>query len=150
MRTFLTAFALAALMCGCSESGLRLVPAQGKVQFAGGTIPSGEVMVIRFEPTAGGDEQPAGPQVAGKSPAQQQRKAAAGNIKPDGTFVLSTNEPEDGAYEGRYKVTLSMWKTYLGHEPLISSKYERPETTPLEATVKAGEANDFRFELQAL
>jgi hypothetical protein len=149
MRSLGLVLCSVAILAGCSrESGPRLVPAKGTVRFAGGETPKGEVMVIRFEPT-GGSEPSSGPQVAGKpSSAFQTRKAASGTIQPDGTFVLSTNEPNDGAYEGKFKVTFSMFKTYRGRERLIPAKYEKPDTTPFDATVTPGEANDFTFELE--
>jgi hypothetical protein len=131
------------LLSGCGDSGPRLVPVKGTVRFGAGQLPEGEVRVIRFEPIGGSK-----PQTGGKASTNAQDKAASSDIRADGSFALSTNHPNDGAYEGNYKVTFSIWKTYLGREPLIPARYAKPDSTPFEVTVKAGESNEFTFELE--
>lgn len=128
-----TVVAIATLLTGCQE-GPQIYPVSGTVKFADGSIPHGEVAVIRFEPVAG-------------SSAAGETKAAAGDIKPDGSFKLTTLNPDDGAFAGEYKVVFSVFKTYLGREPLIDAKYTTAETTPFTATIKAGSTGPFEYTL---
>lgn len=123
---------VALLLGGCgSSSGVQKVT--GKIEFPGGEVPKGELAVVRFEPVATGGEGVRG---------------ASGDIQPDGTFQLTTLEPNDGAYPGEYKVALTVVKTYYGQEPLIDPKYSSVRTTPFSATVTAGGKNHFEFKVE--
>jgi hypothetical protein len=113
-------------LAGC-DSSPEIHPVTGKVNFPGGEMPQAEIARVAFEPVAEGV------------------KAASGDIKPDGTFQLMTVDPGDGAFAGDYKVALTVHKTYLGRQSLIDKKYTSSTTTPLVATVKAGEKNHFEF-----
>jgi hypothetical protein len=119
---------------GCGGAPVDLVPVSGSVRFEDGTIPTGEVADIYFEPMADGD--------------QPLRKAARGSIDPkDGSFQLTTVEPGDGAILGSYKVILEVHKTYLGRESLIPEQYTDPETTPFQVTVGPSGASQTEFVL---
>jgi hypothetical protein len=76
------------LFPGCGSSGgaaaAPTVPVKGKVTYKGKPVTQGQ---ITFEPTDSGRE-------------------AHGEIKPDGTFELSTFKPGDGAVTGTHKVTV--------------------------------------------
>ena len=130
------------LGAGCSgEPKVSLVPVQGTVRFPDGTIPQGEVAAVFFEPVDIGSQPPT-PGVL--------RKAAFGEINPkDGSFKLTTVQPDDGALPGKYKVIFQVHKTYMGQESLIPGKYTRPETTPFEVTVEPG-CGPFSFTLENL
>jgi len=127
--TLLTA---ALLLAGCGQKQLPLEPVSGKVVFPDGSVPQGEVAVVKFEP--------ANPDT--------DTKAASGDIQPDGTFQLTTIEDNDGALPGEYRVRILIWKTYIGRESMIDKKYDDPNETPLRATVKEGEKNEFTFEVE--
>lgn len=66
------------------------------------------------------------------------RSSASGDIREDGTFRLTTDNPGDGAWLGRHRVLIA--RRYL--EPdrpaprVIDRKYEQYETSGLEVTVK--------------
>lgn len=116
------------LAAGCSGGpGVTMVPVRGTVKFTDGTVPQGEVATVFFEPVAEG------------ATAGTVRKGARGDIDPkDGSFVLTTVDPGDGAIAGKYKVIFTVHKTYMGRESLIPDVYTRPETTPFEVTVERG------------
>jgi len=40
-------------------------------------------------------------------PANQADRGATGSIQEDGTYTLTTNTPNDGAFPGKYKVTIA-------------------------------------------
>jgi hypothetical protein len=84
-----------------------------------------------------------------------QRPQAYGEIKPDGTFTLTTSKPDDGAVPGQYKVRLEPAEENLeipataprGHvnprllKPKIPAKYTREQSSGLVVTIKP-EANE--------
>ncbi len=122
------------LAAGCSGGpDVTMVPVRGTVKFKDGAVPKGEVATVQFEPVAGGPG--------------EVRKMARGDIRPDGSFELSTVKPGDGAIAGKYKVVFTIHKTYMGRESLIAEKYTKPETTPYEVTVEPG-VKPFEFEVE--
>ena len=72
-----------ALLMGCGPDYPDCVPVSGKVTFEGEPVTQG---TITFYPDGG--------------------RAAMGEIQPDGTYVLTTFEPGDGAVPGRHTVTI--------------------------------------------
>lgn len=81
------------MACGCvgGDSRFDTAPVRGKVLCEGQPLTSG---TITFTPVVEG-----GTAVPGKS--------ASGAVGPDGTFVLTTYEPDDGAIIGRHTVYYS-------------------------------------------
>ena len=79
----------AALLGGCGGGEFDTAPVRGKLTCGGQPITFGSVS---FSPLA-----PEGSGLPGK--------AAIGKVQPDGTFVLSTYEAEDGAVVGRHRVS---------------------------------------------
>lgn len=134
MRTFsfLLLAIVVALSAGCNPKGVH--PVSGKVSFAGGQMPVAEIAVIRFEP------------MNTESSAEGTVKAASGQINPDGTYQLTTLDPNDGAFAGEYKVVFSVFKTYMGQESLVDKKFTSASTSPFSAIVKSGK-NTFDFDL---
>jgi len=135
--------ALLALLAsaGCGSSGPEMVPVGGTVKFSDGTVPQGEVAVVRFEPVQPGD---AG---AGGSEAEI-LKGASSDIGPDGSFTLTTVAPGDGVIPGRYKVCFTVLKTYVGEEPLVPAQYRNAQSTPFEVTVGPEGASQTEFVLE--
>lgn len=124
--------ALAPLACGPTGPGM--APVSGKVTYQGKPVPKGS---ITFASTA-----PEG-------------RNATGQLDANGSYTLQTENPRDGALLGEYNVTI-----YAHDEPILDyiprkpippkilspTKYEKPETSGLKATVKSG-SNTFDFDL---
>lgn len=129
----LLVLACGCLVAGCGSSKPAPIPVTGTVKLSQGSLPEGEISVIRFEPIT------PGPDI----------KAASGDIAKDGTFKLTTLKPGDGAYPGDYKVVFSVWKTYIGREELLAPQFTKSEETPLTAKVAPGSQKfDFTVELK--
>lgn len=120
----------ALLLGGCQKNGP--VPVAGKVKFSDGGIPQGEISEIVFEPEDLGS-------------GNENVKGASGKIQPDGSFTITTLNPGDGAYPGKYKVTLKVFESYVTQKSLVEAKFVRKATTPLAAEVPAGGKRDFEF-----
>jgi hypothetical protein len=123
-----------AALAGCSR-GAGMAQVSGRVTFKDGSIPKGGVCVVRFEPT--------------KDTTAKIRKAASGGIQPDGSFVMSTQRPDDGVYCGKYHVTFTVWKAPREPVSLISDEYTNSATTPYHVTVD-GDMHDLVFEIEPL
>lgn len=105
---------------GCAGGEARPVPVRGAVHFHDGTVPRGEIAIIRLEPL-----------VAGGRP-------AFGDIHEDGSFELSTVGGTKGVLPGKYKVTLKVSKTYeRPHVSVVAAKYDRAETSDIEVEVSS-------------
>lgn len=143
IRNMLVCAILALSTVGCGSSGkLPLVKASGEV-LVGGKPAEGALVV--FHP---------------------QEKDRERDVKPfaktnaQGKFVLNTYEEGDGATPGEYKVTI-VWnkagaapKVAFGNDSgqstgpdQLGGRYGNPANTPLSKSVKKGEANEFKFEL---
>jgi len=152
-RLFFLTFACASMAgCGSAGSSLPTLDARGIVTLAGSPVADATVV---FSPTAPGG------------------RAATARTDASGAFILSTLRPNDGALEGSYQVMIHKLTTTGGmsreeyeknYEALTTGKMKMPkevtknelpevyqtlETTPLSATVKSGQTNDFAFDLSA-
>lgn len=127
------------LIAGCSKSNPDIAPVEGVVRFDGKPLPRG---VVRFTPQAG--------------------RSASGRIESNGTFVLGTYSPNDGARVGKHRVTVSAMKEdpekdrlikydenaiTPGNESLIPLHYGSAEFSGLEFEVKPGVTNHAEFDL---
>jgi hypothetical protein len=72
---------------------------------------------------------------------------ATGNTNAEGQFVLMTSEPGDGASVGSHRVSLGSAEEGRRPSMAIPEKYDRPDSSGLTAEVKAGEENNFTFDL---
>jgi hypothetical protein len=68
------------------------------------------------------------------------RVSSQGAIQPDGSFTLSTESENDGAYPGKYQVLITP-APHHGDErrqaaPIIDAQYSDPRTSGLEAVVE--------------
>jgi hypothetical protein len=76
----------------------------------------------------------------------EKQTSARGNIQADGTFKLTTNKPNDGAFKGDYKVLIIEVGRKSGGGPdpnsiapgVMDSMYSDPSTSDLLATVQPG------------
>lgn len=117
------------LLLGCGK-GLGTVPISGKVMYQGKPLGEGMVLYTPVDPNG---------------------RLARGALKPDGTFVLTTNAA-DGAMPGEYKVVVEALAPHPGEPgrgdtpadapppPIerpsrIPPKYGRAEETPLQDSV---------------
>ena len=76
--------------------------------------------------------------------ANKAQAASQGVTNEEGEFVLSTYNPNDGAPEGQYFVTISCedrnGKKVGGEFPeLLPVRYQSPQTSGLKATIEDGE-----------
>jgi hypothetical protein len=123
------------LLAGCGGNGL--MTATGTVKYADGSIPTGEVAMVRFTPTP-------------DSPSPS-RRAVEGTINPDdGSFELMTYRPRDGVHAGNYLVSFTVRENYMDPTSAIPpeySKYDSASTTPLKVTVDSSNRH-FDFVLE--
>lgn len=109
--------------CGGTPSSPAVYPVRGQVRFEG--RPAAGVLVVFHPAQATGSE-----------------LRANGKTGADGSFALSTHEPQDGALPGAYKITL-LWpptedEESLGLKDKLGSKYSDPARTPFSFEVQAG------------
>jgi hypothetical protein len=114
---------------GCRERGPTYVPVTGTVKYSDGTVPTGDIASITFQP-------------ASPSP---DTKAASGSISPDGSFALTSVKPGDGAKPGEYVVTVYVTRGYPAGEMLVADRFTKTDATPLKANVKESGGNNFNF-----
>ncbi len=85
---------------------------------------------------------------------EQLGRSSIGEIKPDGTFQLMTQQPYDGVIPGEYRVTITQPhpepERPEKRKPFLDLMYEDPGATPLRATVEAKSDNDFTFKLRRI
>jgi hypothetical protein len=120
-------FLLACVSLGCN-SGPAISPVSGTVKFEEGSFPACEIASVQFVPVQRTDIS----------------QTSTGMIQADGTYKLSTFNPDDGAMPGEYKVTFQIHKTYIGRESLVAPEFTDHTTTPFTVTVKSGR-NKFDF-----
>ena len=78
-------------------------------------------------------------------------KGASGAINANtGEFTLYTVKPGDGAFPGKYKVTVMLDGSYPpkpnGASSLVPTEYTSPDTTPLTAEISSSKRH-FEFEV---
>ncbi len=115
------------LLVGCGGGDGRM-QVTGSVKYEDGSIPKGATPpVVRFEP---------------EDPNLPNMRPAIGYIDAEtGEFDLYCVKPGDGAYPGKYKVTLRVNTTYPPKPNNVGIatplEYLTPETTPLSAEISA-------------
>jgi hypothetical protein len=118
-------------MSGCS-AGEGTQPVSGTVKLPNGSPITGGLVLFR--------------------PLGRDQKPARGAIAPDGSFRLSTSQPNDGAVPGEYQVAVSTEPPIeviddpakrAAYKSPIDKKYESTDTSPLKYTVSADEENYF-------
>ncbi|MDR3233337.1 MAG: carboxypeptidase-like regulatory domain-containing protein [Planctomycetaceae bacterium] len=83
-----------------------------------------------------------------------EKRPASGVTAADGSFVLTTLKPGDGAYPGKYKVILGKFAqadfTIDGLHPAADTMplaYRSPATTPLEVEVVKGKNKELLLDI---
>ena len=117
---------------GCS--GSNLVEVTGKVTYKGKPVTSGTISFVAAD-----------------------KPSAYGDLNPDGTYALHTNDPGDGATPGAYQVFVVAMQDQAGllpeqrsplPAPTIPIKYTSLATTDLKADVVSGKKNVIDFNLE--
>jgi hypothetical protein len=133
MLRVLTCFASATALSALVLGAVLLVGCGG-----GGTSPvTGKVVYADGQPVAGGT-------VIFTSAAT--KTTATGEIKPDGTFQLTTESTGDGAAPGEYSVVVHDAREY-GKDSMIAPKYRDIAQTPLKFTVEP-KSNEFEIKVE--
>lgn len=114
----------------------KLVTVKGQALFLDKPIPNA---TVTFHPLAATDPK---------------AKTPFAVVKEDGSFVMTTDRPEDGAPPGEYSVTVSWFKPAKGTsaddgigEELLSAKYQRSVSSGLKVTVKEDSAEPVLIKL---
>lgn len=122
------------LGCACIGCGRpSTANVRGKVLYVDGAVPTGGVRIVQFQPTADTNA--------------KVRKAASGEIQPDGSFEVYTRKPGDGIFLGKYAVTFSIWKGPMDPVSLVAHKYTKGDTTPFIVTID-GDRDDLLFKIE--
>jgi hypothetical protein len=125
----LGAMLLVAAGCGTAQDSNRLpvYPATGKISVKG-SAPEGAYIALYSKTKI-------------KAPNGQEVVPTA-QVKPDGTFELSSYAAGDGAPPGEYIVTVQWHKTIkpVGGDPtlgpnLVPTQYSKPQTSPVVVTI---------------
>lgn len=125
------------LVCGgCGSDYPETAQVQGKITFKEAPVVTGRII---FYPTSGA-------------------RLSSGEIKSDGSYALTTFNPNDGALLGKHRVTITSTKVLGPSAPtsvqdeakqtvpsesrvvwLVDKKYSEQSTTDLEVEVKSGD-----------
>jgi len=143
-RRVAAALVLAGLAAGCGPARKPVYPVEGKVMYSNGQPATGALVV--FQPVAPDDQ------------ANPLRPTAT--VNDDGSFQTTTYQPNDGAPEGDYNVTI-VWlekksgDTLIGGgehsalaRDLLQGRYADPKAPRLTAHVQKGAPNTFRFDVE--
>ena len=130
-------------MAGCSSSGPPVAPVKGKVTYDNKPVEGGSITLRPLSVGSGNSKGLLG-------------KPASGVVQADGTFVLTTHKPSDGAVVGKHEISFlpasKPGKPFDPDKPVDYS--EKIELSPYaglvpkekQVEVKAGQ-NDFTIEL---
>ncbi len=118
---------------GCGDGRIATYRVKGQVVFADGTpVRTGTVELQSIE----------------------HKITSTGKIQADGTFVLGTYTPDDGAAAGEHRAIVvqlivndGLLKHVNDHGAPVDPKYGIYESSDLRATVEANESNEIRLVL---
>jgi hypothetical protein len=117
------AVSLLALLSGCSEKWAECFPVSGIVKY-NGQAPQGAQLVFHAI-------NPSGPDAV----------SPKANVKPDGSFVVTSYQSGDGAPPGDYVVTVEWYQIdkdgNVGPN-VLPPEYASPKLSPIKVTVNAG------------
>lgn len=120
---------LVLLTAGCS--GAKVYPVKGQLKLKDGRDPSALAgHVVDFE-------------------SKEKMTSGSGEVKPDGTFEITTFEPGDGAVPGMNRIAINPPQPEADKvppPPVIDRKYNSFDTSGLEWEIKPG-TNEVNFEL---
>lgn len=128
-RRRLVGLAFFAVLAGCGKADpdrVAVFPVEGSVSLCGKPIPSALVVLHP------------------KNPSDPRVLPARGYVDADGKFTVSTYEGADGAAEGEYAVTVTLYQPIRNGDGAVPGpnvlprKYENPATTDLVVRVAEG------------
>lgn len=132
-RAILVVLGISLAAPGCGPSQPVPVPVRGRVTYEGHPVATGSVMFTSTNKTL---------------------PNARGRLQEDGSFQLTTFEPDDGAVPGEYKVTIRAFKTGPGLDtsfappiPLVPRQYTTAGTTPIVKTIEQRDLNVIEIQL---
>jgi hypothetical protein len=125
----IVAFAIVAVAgCGRPSYQLDTAPTSGKVTIDGQPLTAGYVTFVT-----------------------ERGRASSGEIRADGTFVMSTYEPGDGAQVGTHPVVITpipQDEYHAGPRPVpVPERYHRAGTSGFTAEIKPGKDNYIELKL---
>jgi len=126
--------ACCATICGCNR-GPKMARVSGKVFYKDGTVPKAGICVVNFSPT--------------RDSTAELRKGASGPIGPDGSFSMSTREPNDGVYVGEYAVTFGVCPGPTDPRSMILPKYSSAVMTPYKENIQK-DTTDLKYTIEPL
>lgn len=129
---------------GCESNGPKMVHIRGMVSYKGAPLTNVTQGIVRYSPKA----------------ASSGARESTGRIQPDGSFVMTTFQKDDGVVVGEYDITVSAYSTQMlsrqqtesgvhsaGPKLLIPERYLKPSTSGLSDTVAAGHSGVKQIEL---
>jgi hypothetical protein len=127
---YLALAALIATLTGCGDGKIKSYPTTGSVTVGGKPYPGAKVMLV---PIGGSDA--------------FQKERPFGVTGMDGRFAMTTFVPGDGAPAGEYQVMIRTAKpdprkpeqAQWGRRPPIDTKFSKPDSSGLTATVAEAE-----------
>jgi hypothetical protein len=134
MRILLVGLVLSGASCSSKEARKPTFAVTGKVLING---KSAEHALVVFHPVGETGEGVLKPR---------------GKVDASGNFKLTTYDADDGAPAGKYRVTVELW--LRGQSPddpprnYLASKYSKPESSDLEATVGSSPTEIATIELK--
>jgi len=127
---FVVALCIPTIGCQKNEERVTTFTVSGKVLKSGSPI---NYATVIFHPVDAADTTTAKPR---------------GVTTPDGTFLLTTYDGNDGAPAGAYQVTIQQWLTEKpeeGPKNQLKAKYSDPKTSQLTATISVGDNSPLTF-----
>lgn len=89
---------------GCGPDGPAMVPIRGEVTYDGQPLTEGQVVYLPKDPHRG--------------------RQASGPVKPDGTFVMTTQKGGDGVFYGEYDIVVFGYGTDPGSDEMTREAFE--------------------------
>jgi hypothetical protein len=121
-----------------------MIRVRGTVLYKGAPLTNVTQGIVRYSPKDGGSA----------------AREATGRIQPDGSFVMTTFQKDDGVVVGEYDITVSAYSGQelsrqqtesgvhsAGPKLLIPERYLKPSTSELSDTVAAGHSGVKQIEL---
>jgi hypothetical protein len=131
-------------LSGCNSGGPQMVPIRGIVTYKGAPLTDVSQGIVRYLPRAAGSR----------------AREATGRIKPDGSFVMTTFQKDDGVVAGEYDITVSAYSGQLlsrqetesgvhtaGPKLLVPDRYLKPSSSGLSDSVASGHSGFKKIEL---
>jgi hypothetical protein len=133
-----------AWVAGCKSSGPKMIHIRGMVSYKGAPLTNVTQGIVRYSPKEVGTA----------------AREATGRIQPDGSFVMTTFQKDDGVMLGEYDITVSAYSSQelsrqqtesgmhsAGPKLLIPDKYLKTSTSGLGDSVAAGHSGVKKIEL---